>query len=81
MDGKFTDQFIATIGVDFKMKSVEIGEKVCKLQLWDTMGQEKFRTITMSYYRGAGVIIIIYDITDTESFRKATTESFAEVKE
>jgi Ras-related protein Rab-1A len=63
------------------MKTLQLDDKVCKLQIWDTTGQEKFRTITRSYYRGAGVILIIYDITDTESFKEATTKSFAEVKE
>ena len=72
---------MATIGVDFKLKTVHVDDKVCKLQVWDTVGQEKFRTITVAYYRGAMVIFIVYDVSDTESFRKATTESFAECKE
>jgi Ras-related protein Rab-1A len=79
-DDMFTNQWMPTIGVEFKIKTVHVDDKVCKLQIWDTSGQEKFRTITVSYYRGAMVIFIVYDVTNTESFKKATTESFAECK-
>lgn len=51
-----------------KIRTVEIDGKTIKLQIWDTAGQERFRTITSSYYRGANGIIIVYDITDMESF-------------
>jgi len=58
----------STIGVDFKIKTMEKDGKVVKLQIWDTAGQERFRTITRSYYRGAQAIVIVYDITNAESF-------------
>ncbi|ETW31864.1 Ras-like GTP-binding protein YPT1 [Plasmodium falciparum FCH/4] len=52
-DDTYTDSYISTIGVDFKIKTIEIEDKIIKLQIWDTAGQERFRTITSSYYRGA----------------------------
>jgi small GTP-binding protein len=57
-----------SIGVDFKLKNIELDNKKIKLQIWDTAGQERFRTITTSYYKGAHAILIVFDITDRESF-------------
>lgn len=67
-DDTYTESYISTIGVDFKIRTIELDGKTVKLQIWDTAGQERFRTITSSYYRGAHGIIIVYDITDRESF-------------
>ncbi|KAI3850189.1 hypothetical protein MKW98_008491 [Papaver atlanticum] len=67
-DDSYVDSYISTIGVDFKIRTVELDGKTVKLQIWDTAGQERFRTITSSYYRGAHGIIIVYDVTDMESF-------------
>ncbi|KAL8253179.1 hypothetical protein R6Q59_036957 [Mikania micrantha] len=67
-DDSYIDSYISTIGVDFKIRTVEQDGKTIKLQIWDTAGQERFRTITSSYYRGAHGIIIVYDVTDLESF-------------
>merc|ERR1711988_817944 len=67
-DDACTDSYISTIGVDFKIRTVEIDGKVIKLQIWDTAGQERFRTITSSYYRGAHGIIVVYDVTEMETF-------------
>lgn len=64
----FSDNYISTIGVDFKIKTIEIDGKTVKMQVWDTAGQERFRTITASYYRGSNGIILVYDVTDRESF-------------
>ena len=57
-----------SIGVDFKLKNIQIDNKNIKLQIWDTAGQERFRTITTSYYKGAHAILIVFDLTDRESF-------------
>lgn len=67
-DDSFTSSFITTIGIDFKIKSIAIGESKVKLQIWDTAGQERFRTITTAYYRGAMGILLVYDVSDESSF-------------
>ncbi|XP_057545433.1 ras-related protein RIC1-like [Amaranthus tricolor] len=67
-DDSYVESYISTIGVDFKIRTVEQEGKSIKLQIWDTAGQERFRTITSSYYRGAHGIIIVYDVTDQQSF-------------
>ncbi|CAK9301343.1 unnamed protein product [Gordionus sp. m RMFG-2023] len=56
------------IGIDFKIKTIELGGKKIKLQIWDTAGQERFHTITTSYYRGAMGIMLVYDITQPKTF-------------
>lgn len=67
-DDAFNSTFISTIGIDFKIKTIELHGKKIKLQIWDTAGQERFQTITTSYYRGAMGIMLVYDITQTTSF-------------
>lgn len=67
-DNLFSGTYITTIGVDFKIRTIDVnGEKV-KLQIWDTAGQERFRTITSTYYRGTHGVIVVYDVTNGESF-------------
>jgi Ras-related protein Rab-1A len=68
----FSDNYISTIGVDFKIKTLEVNGKTVKMQVWDTAGQERFRTITASYYRGSNGIIIVYDVTNRDSFDHIT---------
>eukprot|EP01125_Pyxidicula_operculata_P000928 TRINITY_DN1080_c1_g2_i3.p2 TRINITY_DN1080_c1_g2~~TRINITY_DN1080_c1_g2_i3.p2 ORF type:complete len:214 (+),score=49.85 TRINITY_DN1080_c1_g2_i3:769-1410(+) len=67
-EDSFNPSFISTIGIDFKVKTVDIDGKRVKLQVWDTAGQERFRTITTAYYRTAQGIILTYDVTNAESF-------------
>jgi len=64
----FTPSFITTIGIDFKIRTVQMDGKRVNLQIWDTAGQERFRTITTAYYRGAMGILLVYDVTDDKSF-------------
>eukprot|EP01063_Lacrimia_lanifica_P018549 TRINITY_DN25451_c0_g1_i1.p1 TRINITY_DN25451_c0_g1~~TRINITY_DN25451_c0_g1_i1.p1 ORF type:complete len:207 (+),score=100.65 TRINITY_DN25451_c0_g1_i1:98-718(+) len=67
-DDYFEPNFIATIGVDFKMKTVELDGKRAALQIWDTAGQERFCNITRSYYKGSDGILIVYDVTNRDSY-------------
>ncbi|KAH9440220.1 hypothetical protein MJO28_016613 [Puccinia striiformis f. sp. tritici] len=67
-DDAYTPSFITTIGIDFKIRTIELDGKRIKLQIWDTAGQERFRTITTAYYRGAMGILLVYDVTDEKSF-------------
>ncbi|KAJ5072728.1 small gtp binding protein rab8 [Anaeramoeba ignava] len=67
-DDKFSPTFISTIGIDFKTRLIELEDKKIKLQIWDTAGQERFRTITAAYYRNAMGIMLVYDVTDANSF-------------
>lgn len=68
-DDSFTSSFITTIGIDFKVKTINLDGKRIKLQIWDTAGQERFRTITTAYYRGAMGILLVYDVSDIQSFQ------------
>ena len=65
---KFDTNSKATIGVEFVYKTLKIGKEVIKVEVWDTAGQERYRSITSSYYKGARGAIIVYDITNDDSF-------------
>nr|XP_020475026.1 ras-related protein Rab-8B-like [Monopterus albus] len=67
-EDSFNTTFISTIGIDFKIRTIELDGKRVKLQIWDTAGQERFRTITTAYYRGAMGIMLVYDICNEKSF-------------
>lgn len=57
-----------TIGIDFKIKMLQVHDKRVKMQLWDTAGQERFQTITANYYKGAEGVILVYDSTQAQTF-------------
>ncbi|KAM6912566.1 ras-related protein Rab-15-like [Xenentodon cancila] len=68
-EGEFDPSHISTIGVDFKMKTLEIDGIKVRVQIWDTAGQERYHTITKQYYRRAQGIVFVYDITNEPSFQ------------
>jgi small GTP-binding protein len=69
-DDKFQETFMTTIGVDFKTKFITVDNTPVKLQIWDTAGQEKFRSITKAYYRGAHGILVVYDVSRRDTFNQ-----------
>ncbi|XP_023856050.1 LOW QUALITY PROTEIN: ras-related protein Rab-18-like [Salvelinus sp. IW2-2015] len=69
-DDTFDPELAATIGVDFKVKTISVDGNKAKLAIWDTAGQERFRTLTPSYYRGAQGVILVYDVTRRDTFTK-----------
>jgi len=78
-DREFVSTYLATIGVDFVIRTMDIAGKITKLQIWDTAGQERFRTITNSYYRNAHCILLCFDVTDHDSF-KSVHDWYREVR-
>ena len=69
VDELFLKSIEPTIGVDFKVKTIKVKEKYIKLQIWDTAGREKFHNIITRYFRGSSGILLLYDITNKESFK------------
>ena len=68
-DNVFVENYITTIGLDYKLKTVKLDSgKTIKVQLWDTAGQDKYRTIAKNYYKGSHGILLLYDITKITSF-------------
>ena len=68
-DKTFQEAHLSTIGLDYRLKSMTLNnEKNIKLQIWDTAGQDRFRALTKNYYKGANGIILIYDISTTQTF-------------
>ena len=68
LNNDFTDDYDITVGVEFGAKTVFISDISIKLQIWDTAGQDTFKSITRAYYRGAAAALICYDITSRDSF-------------
>ncbi|CAD7688831.1 unnamed protein product [Nyctereutes procyonoides] len=68
-DNEFHSSHISTIGVDFKMKTIEVDGIKVRIQIWDTAGQERYQTITKQYYRRAQGIFLVYDISSERSYQ------------
>ena len=67
---QFGGVYLTTVGMDFQDKIIEIEDKKIRLQVWDTAGQERFRNVTKSYFQSSHGLLVVYDITDRESFEK-----------
>ena len=68
-EGRFEEDSLTTIGLDSKVKFISRQEKKIQLQIWDTAGQERFRSLSKNYYKGADGILLMYDISNYESFK------------
>ena len=68
----FNDNYLVTVAVEFGEKNIEIEDKIIRIQLWDTAGQENFKSITRAYYKNCACAIIVYDITSEDSFNDIT---------
>ncbi len=73
LDKKFIPSHKLTIGVEFGSKLISIGDDIVRLQIWDTAGQENFRSITRAYYRAAAIVILVFDISNRDSFAALDT--------
>ena len=68
VDGKFSDSHITTIGFEYKDKEITVNDRKINLQIWDTSGQERYRSITKNFYRNAHGILFVFDVTNQTSF-------------
>ena len=71
--GEFNKDYQNTIGVEFGVKNINIKNKICRIQIWDTAGQETFKSITKGYYKNSVCAIIVYGITRRDSFNNINT--------
>lgn len=81
VDDRFKDDLLATIGVDFRFRTLTVDGRKVKLQIWDTAGQESFRTIISAYYKSADAIILVYDLTEPATFRDINEFWLGEIEE
>lgn len=70
---KFNEDYQTTIGVEFGAKNLTLSNKTYRIQVWDTAGQENFRSITRAYYKNSVCAMVVYDITNRESFHNVLT--------
>ena len=68
VEDDFHDVFISTISIDFRNKTLDVLGRKVKVRIWDTAGQERFKTLTGKFYRGSHGILMLYDMTNRESF-------------
>ena len=71
--GKFSESHEATIGGSFMTKDVELDSHIVKFEMWDTPGQERYRKLAQMYYKNSAAALIVYDVTNQESFEKSQT--------
>jgi Ras-related protein Rab-2A len=71
LNGQFNDNSDPTIGIEFGNKDVAVGKRNVRLQIWDSAGQENYKSITRSYYRGVICAFLVFDITSEKSFENA----------
>ena len=71
--GQFKPEYQLTIGVEFGAKNIEIASKIFRIQIWDTAGQENFRSITRAYYKNSVCALVVYDISSRDSFNNVTS--------
>ena len=78
---QFSEITVSTINEFYSEKEIEINEVPMKLQIWDTAGQEKFRSIIRNYYIGSSAAVLVYDITNRDSFDNVINYWYDEIKE
>lgn len=78
-DNDFSIEYVPTIGVDFAIREVSFDYKPLKLQIWDTAGDERYKSITSSYFKGAKVVMVVFDLTTRDSF-ESLPKSFVELE-
>lgn len=76
VESRFTKQYRATVGADYMQAQVMVDDRMLQLQIWDTAGQERFQSLGAAFYRGADCCILVFDLTDKESF--AAVDSWKE---
>ena len=67
-NGTFKEEYLATVGLDYNSKDEVINNETIHIKLWDTAGQERFKSLTQNYFRNAEGVLLVYDVTKTESF-------------
>lgn len=79
-DNEFKTTYVATIGVDFKNKIIQVGDAKIRLQIWDTAGQERFKNINQTYFKGAMAVILVYSVTDPQSYENVGSNVLSDRK-